>query len=134
MNYADIVTTEEMRAAREWAEQTLKTVKAPPRKGGEAEVRCLSQSYGSFTLGRSVLSTPLCLAGKEYKAGFGTHADSDVLVKLSRPGKRLTGLAGADDNWSTREEGASPMVFSIHVGGKEVWKNGPVTNTSEPGR
>ncbi len=134
MNYADIVTPEEMQAAREWTEQAMKSVKAPRREGGEAEVRCLSQSYGSFTLGRSVLSTPLRLAGKEYKSGFGTHADSDVVVKLSRPGRRLTGLAGADDNYSTRESGAAPMIFSIHVGGKEAWKNGPVTDKSAPGR
>ncbi len=134
MNYADIVTPEEMQAAREWAEQAIKSIKAPKRKGGEADVRCVSQSYGSFTLGRSVLSTPLCLAGKEYTSGFGTHADSDVLVKLSRPGKRLTGQAGADDNYSTRQSGASPMIFSIHVGGREVWKNGPVTDKSAPGR
>lgn len=134
MNYSSLVKPEEMQTKQDWVEQMLRSLTAPKREGGDADIQCISQSWGSFTFGRSVLSTPLCLAGKEYKAGLGTHADSDILVKLSRPGKRLKGLAGADDNWSTREKGAAPMIFSIHVGGKEVWKSGPVTAKSKPGR
>lgn len=134
MNYASLVSPLEMRAKQNWMEQALRCLTAPKDKGGTAEVRCLSQTWGSLMLGRSVLVTPLCLAGKEYRSGLGTHAHSDILVKLSRPGRRLRGLAGADDNWSTRKEGAAPMIFSIHISGKEVWKNGPVTDKSKPGR
>ena len=134
MNYADIVRPEEMQATRDWVEQTLNLLTGPRRKGSQVEVQCVSQSYGTFTRGRSVIGTPLCLSGREHEAGFGTHADSEVVLRLSRPGARLTGLAGADDNWDTRANGSAKMIFIVAVGGRDVWKTGRLDNKSEPVR
>ena len=47
--------------------------------GQLAEVVSRAQSYGTLMLGRSILTTPLCLAGKEYRA------DSRLSMALSRP-------------------------------------------------
>ena len=134
MDYADIVAPVEMQTTRDWLEHTLRSLSGCGGASGSAEVECLRQGWGSFMRARSALGDPICLAGETHASGFGAHADSEILVTLNRPGARLTGLAGVDDNWSTRAHGSAPVVFSVEVEGRPVWTSGRQTEKSAPAR
>lgn len=65
---------------------------------------------------------PLHIAGKEYKRGLYCHAISRVVVYLPGPGTRFEAIAGLDSNEMT-SGGRGSVVFSVEVGGKEMWKS-----------
>ena len=54
MNYADVVDPREMQTKQGWVEQTLSALAGANRKSAQADVRCLSQSWGDFCHGLSV--------------------------------------------------------------------------------
>ena len=132
--YSTLPAAGEMPDARDWLAGMLVALGAgrmvhDPRP----EVLCLRQGYGKFQAGRSTVGEPLCLAGKVYASGFGTHGESDVRVRLPAGGRRLTGLCGIDDSERTRTRTAD-QVFSVEVNGKEVWNSGPRRVASPPAR
>ena len=79
------------------------------------------------------MDRPLCLEGKTYKTGLGTHPDSEISVRLPIGVRRLTGLCGVNDSPDTRLR-SKDLVFSVEAGGKEVWRSGPQTVTDKPAR
>lgn len=84
-------------------------------------------------LGRGVAftDTPLCLAGKEYSSGLGTHAESEIRVHLPTAGRRLTGRCGVQDSPLAREK-TKALVFSVEIAGREVWRSGAQKAESPP--
>jgi alpha-galactosidase len=98
-----------------------------------AKIECLKQGWGKLQAGKSIshLDAKLCLKGQTFENGFGTHADSEILVKLNAPGKRFTALAGIDDNSMTRTK-QNKMIFSIEIDNREIWKSSSVGVADEP--
>ena len=133
MNYAAIVTPDEMQDRHAWLEQALGALRRTPTCEPRAEVKAVKQGWGTLQVGRSVSKGPLCLQGQTYAKGFGTHADSVIEILLPAPGVRLTGLAGIDDNAGTRAN-AKDLVFSVEACGREVWKSGAQTPGAAPAR
>ncbi len=81
------------------------------------------QDHGILGKNRSSRDTaPLKLADKTYTHGIGTHSTSDLLVRLSEPGKTFTAEVGIDNNWDTRATHGS-VVFVVEVGGKEAFRS-----------
>lgn len=132
MNYANIVQADEMQDARQWLAGMLEALTA---RDVRPEIACLSQSqsWGKLQMGMSVARTPLCLAGRQYSSGLGTHAESEILIRLPTGGRRLTGLCGVNDSPETRQN-TKALVFSVAVDGKEVWRSGPQDATAAPAR
>ena len=50
----------------------------PPR----VQIECVRQAWGHLHSGLSVNGTPLCLRGRTFAGGLGTHADSEIRVAL----------------------------------------------------
>jgi len=78
------------------------TVKAEERQGlgkwiaslglggtGKTEIGvvALKQGWGSLGMGHSIVNEPLCLSGKKYYWGLGTHADSEIVLRCTKPVK-----------------------------------------------
>ena len=80
------------------------------------------QDFGILRLGQSVMKTPLRIGDKGYERGLGTHAASEIVVRLPAPGKQFTAAVGVDNNYDTRGERGS-VVFAVEVGGKEVFRS-----------
>ncbi|MFA5205115.1 MAG: NPCBM/NEW2 domain-containing protein, partial [Lentisphaeria bacterium] len=74
------------------------------------------QGWGKLGMGQSILNTPLCLAGKTYGWGLGSHADSEIVLRCPRPAKTFRAWVGVDHNRDSAV-GNAPVVFS-------VWANG----------
>ena len=121
---------EEMQDMRTWLGKTLTSLSGRVQRPPAAQVRCVQQGWGTIQSGRSVTESPLCLNGRRYESGIGTHAESKIVITLSGPGQRLTGLAGMDDNPYTREH-AESLVFAIEAGGREIWRS-PDQRTDRP--
>ncbi|MFZ4397285.1 MAG: NPCBM/NEW2 domain-containing protein [Kiritimatiellia bacterium] len=131
-DYSNIVTPDEMQDGRQWLAEQLESLTAQGASHA-ATIVCKSQGWGTLQTGRSVMDGPLCLEGKTYKAGLGTHADSEIIVRLPIGVRRLTGLCGVNDSPDTRLR-SKDLVFSVEAGGKEVWRSGPQTVTDKPAR
>jgi alpha-galactosidase len=130
--YSDIVQPAEMLDARSWLQRLLAALSMRANLAAP-EITCLHQGWGTLHRGMSVADLPLCLDGKKYATGLGTHAESAIHVRLPVACRRLRGLCGVSDNPLTREK-TQPLVFSVDVGGREIWRSGPQKAETPPAR
>jgi len=88
------------------------------------------QDHGEFQRNQSVLKTPLRLGDRSYPHGLGTHATSEIVVRLSQPARLFTAEVGVDHNHDTQGRRGS-VVFVVEVGGREAFRSG-VRRASDP--
>ncbi|MFH1709431.1 MAG: alpha-galactosidase [Planctomycetota bacterium] len=115
------VTPVEMQDAREWRDGMLAVV---GRGAHRPEVVFIRQGWGDLHINMAVDESPLCLAGKVYASGLGTHSESDLRLRVPAGSRRLTGLCGINDSELTRGL-AADQTFSIAAGGRVLWTRGP---------
>ena len=111
----------ERRRARAWAAAALlgsAEAKRPPRAG----VKLVRQDHGAFLPRRSTLNTPLRVGAKRYARGLGTHAVSEIAVRLPRPGRRFQADVGIDNNHDTGGKRGS-VIFVVEVAGREAYRS-----------
>ncbi len=98
------------------------------------ELTCLSQGWGLPKHGKSIVNGPLCLGDKVFSSGIGTHADSEIVLKLPSLGKRLCAVVGMDRNLISLKHHSRKerIVFSVEVGGKELFACKPLGLDSPP--
>ena len=106
---------------RAWAEAAFAGLPAPSAdaRPGLAVRR---QDHGRFHLNRSVIDTPMRIGEQAYERGLGTHAVSEITVRLPAPGRTLAADIGVDNNDDTGGRHGS-IVFAVDVGGKEVYRS-----------
>jgi alpha-galactosidase len=74
------------------------------------------QGWAEARANRSCDGNPLRIGGVEYRRGIGTHAHSEMLIRLNGKARRFTALCGIDDEV---KQGGS-VVFEAWVDGKPV--------------
>jgi alpha-galactosidase len=99
---------------------------AGPSKGDEIRLSALdlsaaTQGWGHPTADRSVEGHRLTIGGRTFDHGFGTHADSRLVVDLKGAARRLTAWVGVDDE---KKEGPGSVEFRIIGDGRTLWKSG----------
>ena len=116
-------TTAELEIARWWAELAV----AAHGLGDRPEVTCLRQGWGLLRRGRSLLDQPLCLGGRKFAGGLGSHAESEIVITLPAAGRRLRAFVGIDENPDTLAGEGSPakIIFSVQIGGQTAWSSTP---------
>ena len=95
------------------------------------EVRMVKQDWGTPQLGQAVSSRPMCLNGRGYPHGIGTHADSELRIVCTRPVRRFRALAGLDDMMWARQR-KRRVYFSVEAAGKELWRSPVLTVADDP--
>ena len=98
----------------------------PPR------ITCLRQGWGAMQLGESILGTPLCLHGRTFASGLGTHADSEIHLGGHLALRRFRAEVGVDENRDTRGQTQARVVFAVHLGGRELWRSPVLGVADEP--
>lgn len=107
---------------REWCKSLVGrsdglTVSVEGRKSG----------WKPLQMGRSVHGNPLKLGGRQYAHGFGSHADSEIVIRASGDIAGFRAVAGVDENAGTlppRNGDKLRIVFSVDAGGRELWRSG----------
>jgi len=130
-DYADIVHPEEMREKQARLAEMLTALRHPTPAAVITQVK---QGFNTLQMGRSALCAPLRLNSTVHAAGLGTHSDSIITITLPQPGRRLTGLAGVDDNPCTRHHTNTEtlLFFAVEIDGSAVWRSGPQRVDADP--
>lgn len=80
-----------------------------------------TQGNGKPGINTSVDGKKLTIAGETFGRGFGTHAESSLLIKLNGKAQKFSALVGLDDEM----EGHDPAVeFEIYGDNKKLWSSG----------
>ena len=94
---ANIVKPEEMEESQWFVVEMLQALTVR-NAHVEAQATCVKQGWGDLQVGRSCDGAPLVLAGRPFTSGLGTHASSEIIVRLPAGAKRLTGWCGVNQS------------------------------------
>jgi len=87
----------------------------------ELDLSAATQGFGVPRKNKSVDGRTITIAGKTFERGFGTHAESSLLIQLDKKATLFTAQAGIDDEI----KGQQPAVEFIVYGDKEkLWSSG----------
>lgn len=111
-------TDGELAELRAWF--TAAFLDQPPRDAIPLMVR--RQDHSVLRFGRSCIDTPLRIGGQGFEHGLGTHAVSEIAVRLPAGARRFEALVGIDHNDDTGGVRGS-VVFSVEVDGVERFRS-----------
>jgi len=80
-----------------------------------------TQGNGKPGINTSVDGKRLTIAGETFDRGFGTHAESSLLIKLNGKVKKFSALVGLDDEMKGHD---SAVEFEIYDDNKKIWSSG----------
>lgn len=87
----------------------------------QLDLSVATQGNGKPGINTSVDGKTLTIAGETFDRGFGTHAESSLLIKLNGKVKKFSALVGLDDEM----KGHDPAVeFEIYGDNKKLWSSG----------
>jgi alpha-galactosidase len=87
----------------------------------QLDLSTVTQGYGMPKNNKSVDDKILTIAGKTFDRGFGTHAESSLLIQLDGKATMFTAQVGIDDEVA----GHQPAVeFIVNGDGKKLWSSG----------
>ncbi|BCM92556.1 hypothetical protein IAD21_04438 [Abditibacteriota bacterium] len=103
----------------------LAQTNAPVTATGEVALSWLDVSRGVQTWGRprkdaAVLGKPLSIGGRKFATGFGTHALSQLFVRLDGKAARFSASVGVDDGGGPQ----GSVEFHVLGDGKALWSSG----------
>ncbi len=87
----------------------------------EVRIVLVNQGWGKLMMDRSMKTHELCINGKKYEKGLGTHANSEVVYELKGDFAKFESEVGLDDFAQKRRQGS--IIFRVEVDGKEVYKS-----------
>ncbi|MDO9543394.1 MAG: NPCBM/NEW2 domain-containing protein [Kiritimatiellia bacterium] len=131
MSKKNMLNESSRKLARDWSKAALSgQVDSRPR----VEVACRSQGWGFLRHGRSIVDEPLCIGGRVFSSGFGSHADSEIVLKLPSREKQFCAFVGMDKNIHSAKGPTQKgrIVFSVEAGGKELFASEPLGLASPP--
>ncbi len=88
----------------------------------------MSSGWGKPLPNQSVQGQPLTIAGRTFKNGVGTHADSLMFINLKGSATRFTALLGVDDE--TQKKGS--IQGKVYGDGKKLFDSGILRGGAEP--
>lgn len=87
----------------------------------QLDLSVATQGNGKPGVNTSVDGRKITIAGEVFKRGFGTHAESSLLIKLNEKAKNFSASVGLDDEM----KGQNPAVeFEIYGDNKKLWSSG----------
>ncbi|ADY53117.1 Alpha-galactosidase [Pseudopedobacter saltans DSM 12145] len=87
----------------------------------QLDLSVATQGHGKPGINTSVDGKKMTIAGETFDRGFGTHAESSLLIKLNGKAKHFSAWVGIDDEIT----GHTPAVeFEIYGDNKKIWSSG----------
>lgn len=107
---------DEVAEMAQWAERAFGGAAAA---GAAVEMKVIRQDHSDLHFNRSCIETPLRVGGRAFHRGLGTHANSEILVKVPAGARRFRASVGVDDNDNTDGRHGS-VRFAVAAGDKEL--------------
>lgn len=120
----------EVQAAADWAVMAFGG-EVPRKDDRSARVELRRQDHSVLRYGQSCMETPVHIGGKTFQHGLGTHANSEILVKLPPGARRLQAAVGIDNNFNTQGQRGT-VQFSVEIAGREVFRTPTLKGGGEP--
>ncbi len=120
----------EIQEIQDWASVAF-TGERPPGHEPAVRVELRRQDYNCLGFGQSCMDTPIKLGQREFKHGLGTHANSEIVLRLPPDASEFKALAGIDNNFDTQGVRGS-VQFSVELAGKEVFRTPTLRGTNAP--
>ena len=79
------------------------------------------QDHSVLRFGQSCIETPIKIAEQGFARGLGTHANSEIVLRLPAGAKAFEAFVGIDNNFDT-EGIRGTAQFRVEVGGREVFQ------------
>jgi alpha-galactosidase len=95
------------------------------------ELKLVRQDFALLRFGESCMNTPLKIGSKSFVHGLGTHANSEIIVKLPKGASKFKAFVGIDNNFDTQGFRGS-VIFSLEANGKELAKTPVLKGGDEP--
>lgn len=87
----------------------------------QLDLSAATQGYGVPAKNKTVDGNVMTIAGKKFERGFGTHAESSLMIQLDGKAKSFSASVGVDDEMKDHE----PAVeFVVYGDGKKLWASG----------
>lgn len=87
----------------------------------QLDLSVATQGNGKPSINTSVDGRKITIAGEVFKRGFGTHAESSLLINLNGKAKNFSASVGLDDEM----KGQNPAVeFEIYGDNEKLWSSG----------
>src|SRR5690242_9134385 len=87
----------------------------------QLDLSTATQGFGTPRKNKSVDGRPITIGGKTFERGFGTHAESSLLIQLDGKATSFTAQVGIDDEIRNQ----SPAVEFVVYGDKQkLWSSG----------
>ena len=84
----------------------------------DVEVKQVVQGFGKLQINETVERKPIMVGRDYFSKGLGTHADSDISIKLSRKGRYFSGACGYPDAVES-----ATIKCSIESDGGLIWES-----------
>ena len=126
---------EEISRRDKWVKEhfaPVREISPPTRKPEEPKIGLVVIANHDPVIKNSRANKPLKLGEAEYTRGLYCHAVSKVVVLLPSTGAAFTSIIGVDNNENTKGGGGS-IIFSVDVGGKEVFRSDVLRGGGKPG-
>lgn len=117
---AIMASTAEVQEISDWASVAFIGTK-PPGHEPAVRIELRRQDHSVLRFGQSCIETPIRIGSREFGHGLGTHANSEILLRLPPGAKSFHAFAGIDNNSDTEGKRGSAQ-FSIEIAGKEVFR------------
>ncbi len=82
------------------------------------------QSTGRAQIDKSYTGKPLCIAGRKFDRGLGTHAVSRLVIDLKGGADRFAAQVGLDDHAGKNATCNGSVVFGVFGDGRLLWNSG----------
>ena len=115
---AQVCASDEMLEAHKWIAAKFAGVQETPKLEAGLIVRANNDPVQK----NRRAGQPMRIVDKEYTHGLYCHAVSDIAVRLTEPAERFQAIVGVDSNNHT-SGGRGSVVFSVEVGGKELYRS-----------
>lgn len=120
----------ESRAMLEWSSAAF-TGASPLEAGTRVPLVVQRQDHNVLRFGRSCMETPIRIGKQRFEHGLGTHANSEIAVRLPSGAKAFQASIGIDNNDDTQGIRGTAQ-FSVDLDGAEVYRSELCRGGAEP--
>ncbi len=123
---------EEIERAAAWARAAFGD-EAADESNTTVRVEVVRQDHSVLHYRQSCLGTPLKIGSQAFEHGLGTHANSEIRVRVPPAARRFQAWVGIDNNHDTGGVRGS-VQFSVDIAGREVFRTPTLKGGQEPAR